>query len=241
LPVLSTSLLAPVDIVVDTREASKNKDIVEGLKGRKLRVAVLELEVGDYYLLADEPSRSLLVERKTVTDLANSIRDRRIWDQARRLKEAAARDGVRPLILLEGWLGIVEKRTKWNISAILRVIDELILDWGIPVMPTHNKKATIEWLAAKARSLGKADEKRVVRLRVEKKPPTIKERILYVAEGLAGPVTARRLLEKFGTLRRIANATIKELMSVEGIGEKRAQEIYAILNTPWSNDDSLVE
>ncbi len=237
MPLISSSLLAPVDVVVDSREASKNKDIVEELKKKGLRVAVLELEVGDYYLLASEPSKAVIVERKTVTDFANSIRDGRIWDQARRLKEAAEKDGVKPLILLEGWLGVIEKRTRWNMAAVLRVIDELVLDWGIPVLPTHNKRATIEWIAAKAKSLGKPAEKRVMRLRVEKKPPTIRERILYVAEGLGGPVIARRLLERFQTLRRIANATVKELMSVEGVGEKRASEIYAIFNTPWQSDE----
>jgi len=233
LPILSTGLLAPVDVVVDTREASKNRDIVDALRAKGLKVAVMELEVGDYYLLAREPSKAVIVERKTVTDLANSIRDGRVWDQARRLREAAARDSVKPLILLEGWIGVIEKRTRWNLAAFLRVIDELVLDWGIPVLPVHNKRATIEWLAAKARSLGKASEKRVMRLRVEKKPLTLQERILYVAEGIVGPVTARRLLSRFRTLRNIANASVKELMSVEGIGEKRAQEIYAVFNTPW--------
>jgi ERCC4-type nuclease len=234
MPILSSALLSPVDVVVDSREASKNKDVVEALRSKGLKVAVAELEVGDFYLLAVDPSKALIVERKTVTDFANSVRDGRIWDQAKRLKEAALRDNVRPLILLEGWLGVIEKRTRWNMSAILRVLDELVLDWGIPVLPSPNKRSTIDWLAAKAKSLGRTGEKRVVRLRVEKKPMSIQDRILYVAEGIVGPVTARKLLSHFKTLRRIANATIKELMGVEGVGEKRAREIYAIFNTPWS-------
>ncbi|ABM80315.1 ERCC4 domain-containing protein [Hyperthermus butylicus] len=241
MPILSGKLLVPVDVIVDSREASKNQDIVEGLRSRGLRVAVQELEAGDYYLLATDPSKALLVERKTVIDFANSIRDNRVWDQAKRLREAAAREGIKPVIVLEGWLGLVEKRTRWNIAAVLRVIDELVLDWGIPVIPTHNKQATIAWLAAKARSLGRTEEKRVVRLRVEKKPMSLAERILYVAEGLVGPTLARRLLERFGTLRRIANASVQELMSVRGIGEKRAREIYLIFNTEWNSVSGEVD
>ncbi|KSW11337.1 hypothetical protein CF15_00240 [Pyrodictium occultum] len=231
--ILSEQLLYPVDIIVDSREASKNRDVVEELRRRGLRVAVQALEAGDYYLLARNPRKALLVERKSVTDFANSVRDNRIWEQAKLLRQAAEKEGVRPVILLEGWLGVIEKRTRWNIAAILRILDEIVLDWGIPVIPAHSKRATIVWLAAKAKSLGKTEEKRIVRLRVEKKPPTIQERILYVAEGLAGPVLARRLLERFGTLRRIANASIRELMTVEGVGEKRAKEIYEIFNTEW--------
>jgi DNA excision repair protein ERCC-4 len=241
LPIISSGLLTPVDVVVDTREAAKNRDVVEELRAKGLRVAVLELAAGDYYLLSSDPARAVLVERKTVTDMANSIRDGRIWDQAKRLREAARQDGVRPLIVLEGWLGVIEKRTRWNIAAFLRILDELVLDWGIPVLPTHNKKATAAWLAAKAKSLGKTEEKKVIRLRVEKKPMSLQERILYVAEGLVGPVTARKLLAHFRTLRRIANATIKELMQVEGVGEKRAREIYGIFNTPWSPEDTEEE
>lgn len=233
MPILSTQLLKPVDVIVDSREASKNRDIVESLRAKGLEVAVAELSVGDYYLTAAESEAPILVERKTVTDFVNSIRDNRVWDQAKRLREAAANDGVRPVILLEGWLGVVEKRTRWNIAAVLRVLDELALDWGIPILPTHNKRATIAWLVAKARSLGDTRRKKVMRLRTVKKPMTLNERILYVAEGLAGPVLARRLLERFRTLRQLANASVEELMTVEGIGEKRAKEIYQVLNTPW--------
>ncbi len=234
MPVLSERLLAPVDVVVDSREASKNSDIVEGLRRKGLRIAIAALSAGDYYLLASDPSKAVLVERKTVIDFANSIRDGRVWDQVRRLKEAAEEDGVKPLILLEGWLGLIEKRTKWNVAAVLRVIDEIVLDWGIPIVPSHSKEATIAWLAAKARSLGSTESKRVIRLRVEKKPLTLRERILYVAESIVGPTLARRLLNHFGTLRAVANASVAELMKVEGIGEKRAREIYQIFNTPWN-------
>jgi len=107
--ILSTQLLQPADIIVDVREATKNSDIVESLKNSDIRVAVVELAAGDYYLIANDENQSLLVERKTVIDLANSIRDNRIWDQARRLKEAAEKDHVKPVILLEGWLGLIEK------------------------------------------------------------------------------------------------------------------------------------
>ena len=237
MPILSERLLAPVDIVVDTREASKNPDIVEHLVRSGLRVARIALNAGDYYLLAPEGKRPILVERKTVNDFLNSIRDNRVWEQARLLREAAEEDGAQPLILLEGWLGIAEKKRRWRMSAVLRILDELILDWGIPVLPSPNKQGTAAWLAAKAKSLGRVEEKRVVRLRVEKKPMGIRERILYVAESIIGPKLARKLLEHFKTLRAVANASIAELMRVEGIGEKRAREIYAIFNTPWGPEE----
>jgi len=240
---LSIQLLTPVDVVIDSREDSKNPEFRRELVARGLKVAVQALPVGDFLLLAAPSSgkKPVLVERKSVMDFANSIRDNRVWDQAKLLLEACERDGYQPLIVIEGYLGALEKYREWRIQSVLRVIDTLMIEYGLPVLNTPNKTATIEWLAAKAKSLGKTDEKRTLRLRVEKKPMTICERVLYVAESFSGPTLARRLLKEFGTLRRIANASPRELMVVEGIGEKRAEEIYLIFNTVWVDEGKCVE
>lgn len=225
--------MSPVDIVIDSREDSKHPEFKTIITREGLKVSVQELPAGDFLLLASPNKQSLLIERKTVNDFANSIRDNRIWDQSKLLKEAALIDGHRPLVLIEGDLEELVKYRGWRIQSILRVIDTLILDMDMPVIYTPNKEASISWIIAKAKSLGRTEEKKVIRMRVERKPMTLNERILYVAEGLVGPQLARRLLEKFKTLRAIANASVYELMSIEGIGEKRAEEIFAIFNTPW--------
>ena len=237
MPIISEVPLTPVDIVIDSREAAKNKDIVEVLKRKGVKVAISALTVGDYYLLAPEGRKPILVERKTVMDFLNSIRDKRVWEQAKILKEAEEVEEVIPVIILEGSLSAIERFTKWRITAVLRILDELVLSWNIRVIPTPNRKSTIEWLVAKIKALGSPERKRPPKLRVKKKPMSINEQILYVAEGLVGPVLARKLLLYFKTLRNIANASVGELMRVEGIGEKRAKEIYAIFNTTWKPQD----
>ncbi len=225
----------PVDIVIDSREASKHPDFEKILKSRGLRTAIQPLEAGDFYLLAAPGKKPVLVERKTVTDLLNSIRDNRVWEQTKLLREAAEKDGLQPLIILEGWLGAIEKYRQWRIQSVLRVMETIMVEYRVPVLHTPNKKATIEWLIAKAKSLGRTSEKRVFRMRVEKKPLGINDRILYVAEGIVGPTIARKLLRHFKTLKALANASIAELLRIEGIGGKRAREIYMIFNTPWSD------
>ena len=230
-------LLAPVDVIIDSREDSKHPEFRKELVARGLKVAVQPLPAGDFLLLASPGKKPVLVERKTVTDFGNSIRDNRVWEQAKLLVEAAKRDGYNALFIIEGWIGILEKYRGWRIQSVLRVIDTLVLDFGLPVLNTPNKQATIEWLVAKAKSLGKTEEKKIYRLRVEKKPMSINERILYVAESIAGPRLARKLLKEFKTLKNIANASIRELMAIEGIGEKRAKEIYSIFNTEWSDTE----
>lgn len=229
-------LLTPVDIIVDSREASKHPEVVKEFKKRGLAVAVQALEAGDYYLLAAPGKKPLLIERKTVNDLLNSIRDNRIWEQTILLKESASKDGLQPLLVIEGWMGVIEKYRQWRIQSVLRVLDTIMLEYNVPVLYTPSLKATVEWIIAKARSLGETRDKKVFRMRTEKKPMSLYEKILYVAEGFAGPTLARKLLRHFKTLKAIANASIAELTKVEGIGEKRAMEIYSIFNTPWRED-----
>ncbi len=233
---MASILLTPVDVIIDSREDSKHPEFRKNMLLKGLKVAVKSLPAGDFLLLAPPGKKPVLVERKTVTDFANSIRDNRVWEQAKLLVEAAGKDGYQPFIVIEGWLGILERYRGWRIQSILRVIDTLLIDFKIPVLNTPNKNATIEWIIAKAKSLGKTEEKKVYRMRTEKKPLSLQERIIYVAESIVGPKLARRLLERFKTLRALANARIEELMTVEGIGEKRAKEIYLIFNTEWKGD-----
>lgn len=229
-------LLSPVDVIIDSREDSKHPEFRKEFISSELKVAVKTLPAGDFLLLAAPGKKPVLVERKTVTDLGNSIRDNRVWEQAKLMAEVARKEGYQPFIIVEGWLGVLEKYRGWKIQSVLRVIDTLMLDFGIPVLNTPNKQATIVWLIAKAKSLGKTEEKKIYRLRVEKKPMSLKDRILYVAESIAGPALARKLLREFKTLRNIANASVRELMTVEGIGEKRAQEIYRLFNVEWGDE-----
>lgn len=236
---MGISLLTPVDVVIDSREDAKNPDVRRALELNGLKTAVAKLEVGDYLLLTGSREvKPILIERKTSLDLANSIKDNRVWEQARLLLDNCADNNYQPLIIVEGDLSRLEKRG-WSIQSVLRAIDTLLLEYGVPVLNTPNKESTIKWMIAKAKSLGKTMDKKVFRLRVEKKPMTIHEKIVYVAESFSGPVLARRLLKKFGSLRNIANASIADLMQVEGIGEGRAREIYMIFNTNWTGDGDV--
>lgn len=233
---MTMRLLAPVDIIIDSRENATHPEFRDEILRSGLRASVLELPAGDFLLLASPGKRSILVERKTVDDFANSIKDNRIWDQGRLLREAAEKDGHSCLIVLEGGLEKLVRRREWSIQSVLRAMDTLILEMGIPILYTPDSVATIKWIVAKARSLGRTDEKKFMRLRVEKKPMSLNERVLYVAESVIGPTLARKLLKHFSTLRNIANASVTELMKVEGIGEVRAREIYDIFNTPWRDE-----
>jgi Fanconi anemia group M protein len=46
-----------------------------------------------------------------------------------------------------------------------------------------------------------------------------------------GPVTARKLLEEFGSVEGVMRASLKDLQKVEGIGKKIAQNIREVLES----------
>lgn len=239
---MGLSLLFPVDVIVDSREVSKHPEVKPKLLNAGLKVAVKNLPAGDFLLLAPEGKNSVLIERKSLEDFANSIRDNRLWEQANLLKDAALKDGHKPLIIIEGCIRDLARFREWRVQSLLRIIDTLILELEVPVLNTPGIEETVDWIILKAKSLGETSGKRYFRMRVEKKPLNVNDRILYVAESIAGPATARKLLRHFKTLRNLANASISELLRIEGIGDKRAEEIYTLFNTQWraeSNDHRL--
>jgi Fanconi anemia group M protein len=62
-----------------------------------------------------------------------------------------------------------------------------------------------------------------------------KEAQLAMVENLpdVGTAIAMAILNQFGTLKRVINATKEELVAVDGIGEKRAEKILRFLEKTY--------
>ncbi|MEM4290009.1 MAG: ERCC4 domain-containing protein [Nitrososphaerota archaeon] len=178
-------------IVVDANEASENSKMVESLR-KVVEVAVRPLEAGDYLILG--ANGKALVERKRIFDFLNSLKGR-LWDQLTALKSF---DGER-LLILEGYLGLYRK-SKWNEAAVLGLIDRIVVEWEIPIIPTPDVKATLTYLVWKHKKLGEEEKLREYPLRVSGREMTPQEQALYTLEGLCGHKTAKALLTHFKTL-----------------------------------------
>lgn len=229
-------------IIVDSNEAAENRRLVDSLR-RLAEVAVRPLDAGDYFIVGRD-GRQALVERKTVFDFLNSLKGR-LWEQLSRLREF---EGER-VIILEGYLGLYRKRG-WNEASILALMDTIVHEWGIPIIPTPDLKATLTYLLWKNKSLGEEKEFREYPLRLRSRDMTLEEQALYTLEGLCGHETAKALLRHFKTLgntiaffkdknpltaqellknvkvggRRIPANTIKRIVEVvnrEYVGEQR--------------------
>jgi ERCC4-type nuclease len=63
----------------------------------------------------------------------------------------------------------------------------------------------------------------------------IYEQQQFIIEGLPqiSSVIAKRLLEHFGSIRALSNASEQELQEVPGVGKKIAQDIYQVINEQY--------
>jgi len=216
-----------VAVSVDSREASAEARIVEGLKANGLEVAVKPLPA-DY---AVEVEGGWIVERKTSIDLVNSVRTGRLWRELEKLKSV---EGLKPVFLVEGSLALVEKFTGWKPVAVAGLLNSILFDWGVSVVFMPSRKWTVAYLTQLAKS-AEVEGRRPHPLRVKERAERLEDYVLMVAESLpnVSAVKARALLRRFKTLRRLFNASVDELMEVEGVGRTIAEKIYAVANMEY--------
>lgn len=213
-------------VIIDSREAVQAPSIAEGL--RKLGVETVQetLEAGDYAIPVEE---GYVIERKTVQNFVADVKLGRLWFELDKLKRV---ENMRPIVAIVGSLSLVEKFTKWKPSQVLGTINSIIFDWNIPVvfLPSNFWVAHYIYTLAKQSEF---EEKRPVPINVKPKLETLEEQILYVVESLPGvsSARARSLIKHFKSVKRIANASIKELIEVEDIGEVTAEKIWKVFNT----------
>lgn len=210
-----------VKIIVDHRES--RSPVIRYLSMKDVAVDAQQLDVGDYVL-----STRIGVERKTVDDFLNSLIDGKLFTQMRNLRSVYSR----PILIVEGE-GLLTKR---NIShnAIFGSFVSIIVDFGIPLITTQSSQETADILYVIAHREQKTGNKAVA-VRGEKWATSLQEQQQFVIEGLPNisVVLAQRLLQHFGSIRAIANATEEDLCEVHGIGQTIAQEIIKVLNAEY--------
>lgn len=207
-------------VYADTREG--NSKVIRHLNEMELDVQVKTMTVGDYQV-----SDEVIIERKTAKDFVDSILDKRLFKQATDLRE----EFKKPIIILEGdnfYSGFI------NPNAIRGSMASIALDFGISIIPTRNAQDTAAMIKRIAIREQKG-EKSSISLRTEKKPVNMWEQQIFIIESLPniGPVNAKRLLEHFGSVTNVINASVDELKEVEGIGEKTAKNIRKVVDSKY--------
>jgi Fanconi anemia group M protein len=202
-------------VFVDYRE----EKIANLLEKMGCKIVRMNLPIGDFVV------KDVGIERKSFEDFISSIIDGRIFEQANSLSSAFKK----PIIIVEGF-GVVERIHENSFYATLAYI---VSKSNVTIFRTKNEEETaklIYWIARKefenSGNVGfKIKEKKV-------NVQTIQERILAAFPGIS-TVLSKRILKKFGSLKKFFNASEKELMEVDGIGEKTAKRIRKIIEEEY--------
>lgn len=195
-------------IIMDDREPP---EIEIFLRERGVTVIKRRLDVGDYVI------GGIGIERKSSKDFLNSVIDGRIFEQVENLKE-----NFEKVIL------IVEDVFDVEDPGILRgTVVSLILRFGINVIFSRDLPETCEYLLLLSKKFKKTY------FSIGKRKVTDPRIAVLIGFPGIGMKFARKLLERFGSLERIFDASFPELKKV--VGESRARKILEVLRGEGDN------
>jgi len=206
----------PPLIVCDSRERASR---VPGLLERAgASVSVERLATGDYLL-----SAAFALERKTSTDLVDSLLDGRLMVQL----EALSNKYEFAALLIEGdaWEG--DRRLRSPMLAHLYHWMSLRPYLSVVYSPSPEYSARLLLRLAQMEQARRAPTPEVPRYT----PPAARrpEDVLLALPGV-GPSGAQRLLRRFGSLRAVLSAPEEELVAT--IGPKRGRALFEVLDGP---------
>ena len=228
-------------VCVDSNEASKRKDIINYFKFNNFAVDIKPLDVCDYVV-----SDRVGVERKDASDFIGSMKDGRVFSQAKGMAEIYEK----PVIILEGQMKKALKRSKMRQSSIYGALSSLALDYGITIIPTDDPESTAILLHRMAyREQVKKD--RTIQLRNVDRSLPMHQQQQFLLSGLPqiGTTLAEELLNTFETPYKVfmefATAEVKTsasgktkkllgpLKEVKGVGPKIVESAKLLLHESY--------
>ncbi len=191
-------------------------------------VCLKQLKVGDYIA-----SDRVGIERKTIPDFLGSIMNQRLFKQLGELAD----NFENPVLILEGNPELLWHESGMHPNAIRGALASITVDHRVPIIWTRNSRETaaqIHWIAYREqRKLGKE-----VSIRGEKRVMDRARHQEFIVAGLPhiNSKLSRRLLERFGSVRKVFMAKTERLMKVEKIGEKKARTIWELINSDYERE-----
>ena len=192
-------------IIIDNHE--KNSLVPSELINENLDVQFEDLKVADYLV------NGVAIERKTVSDFISSMISRRLLIQLDSLEQYENR-----LLLIEGieeqeLYTDSEKKIGMHPNSVRGFLLSIILKHKTPIIFTKNEEDTAKFIAILERRKEKETS-----LKISKRAKNKNEQKQLILEGFPGigPKTAKKLLEKFSSIKNILNASEEELKIILG-------------------------
>jgi Fanconi anemia group M protein len=208
-------------IIIDDRETSSK--VVEILSSLGSAIRLERLPAGDYAI-----GDRILIERKTAADFVDTLINRDLLGQLKVLSEAVPR----PVLIIEG--GDITKERNVSENAIRGVLAAITVDMGVTLLFTKDPQDTAQMLFVLAKR--EESERGERKVHPHKTHRSLREDQEYIVSAFPeiGMKSARLLLAHFGSVQAIANADLKDLIAIKGIGEKTAQRIYDLCRRQYN-------
>ncbi len=212
-----TKVFPKVKIIVDHRE--KNSLVISELISLNIDIEFKQLEIADYII------GNIAVERKTISDLIGSMINKRLFQQLENMKQYPS-----SLLIIENFSNLNLSESKLSENAIRGLLLSISLDHKIPIIFSKNEKETALFISLLAKR-----KKSSFSLR-SKVNLSDSEKIEFILEGFpsVGPVTAKKLLSKYKTIKSIINAPEEEIKFILG---KKADKFLELLNKEYLSED----
>jgi Fanconi anemia group M protein len=206
-------MVKDLHICVDSNEASSRLNIVNYFRLSGFEVDIKKLDVCDYVV-----SDRCGIERKDVSDFLGSMKDGRLFNQARDMAEAYEK----PVLILEGRLSRAFRRSRMRPASVYGALSSLILDYGVSVVPTEDPDGTMVLLHRLAYR-EQAKEDRPLQLRSVRRdmPPHIQQIFLLSGLPQIGSTLAEELLRHFDSPFRVIEEFANAEVSVSASGKTR--------------------
>ncbi len=140
-----------------------------------------------------------------------------------------------PLLLLEGQ-GFTTER---NIApkAVKAMMAAIAVDLGVPVICSRDTAETACLLLTIAER-EQSSRKTAPTVHGKKVPKALRDQQEYVISMVpsVGRVTARALLQHFGSIQAVFSASTLELMRVSGIGKHTAEQIHRLARAEFNSE-----
>lgn len=216
-----------IKIIADSRELKST--VVRNLyEMDDVEVETETLDVADY-IVGPETA----VERKDTTDFISTITgDRDLFEQIQNMVNSYDR----AVLLVEGSPSELYSKGV-HPNAIRGALDAVTNSFNVDIFHPTDEEDTARWLKSIARR-AQEESDRTVSAHGKKRTKTMEEQLEYVVSSVedVGPVTARELLDEFGTVENIFTASVEELMAVEGVGETTAEKIREVATAEYSEE-----
>lgn len=199
-------------IIIDNRE--KNSLVIPELLNQNFEIEYKQLPIADYLI------GNIAIERKTIQDLKSSIINKRIMQQLIELKQYPFH-----LLLIEGISDENIYAPPLHENALRGFLLSIALEFQTPMIFTQNAKDTAKYLSV----IAKKKPSQEPSLRPSKIFLSEKEQLQFILEGFPniGPKTAKKLLEKYNSIKAAINAPEEEIKALIG---KKSEKFLELIN-----------